>query len=732
MGDLSTLANGFSVIGLADVVCRASIQLYDLIQGLRNAPARQQRYLGILRDLTLTATRVRLWVESHERSTSSLGEGQHELQGVSTILKGSEDQIRQLTSSLTPSTASTWLGRWRSVAGFVWDETLFQEAFDLLEKNNNCLCILLQLCSIKNGVSLSREMKTVSTNFQELRSVLLSSGTTIRQDLGALRDQIQLRARSTPSNAEFQLLSQQIGESSEQLKNLLDDQRLHYSNLDNALVRQADLQKSLLSALEVARKPAFIVAATQMIEANLVRPAPALDSSSHPNTMFGIRNPHQVLLSLLLIRPRLVSCIQQMANVGRMHLSQPEVSWVKSEFELLQRSAAFLLADPTAKEKDMWSCKPQAYTFQPRSKDVQFRHKYADRTAGGLLITDSLVAYDGARESQDAAKFHGYRFACITNPPDCEPSGLLAVFHRKQDLLMTRSPQITRSLRELTIIPQDSPIYQFVIENNVDKMCEIFSKREASPFDYTQDGMSLLAVAALSLNTEAVEFLLQQGADPCNCILDESGAHDIWDVLTNNVPGRASDGELFYAAERLRQTANLLSKRGLDLPEETAGPQMWISLRVAAYFDSEEARTYRVRVVKWSQCRDLIHDQYSCLPFIEDLRERLDSMTKAEEGSLVFMSDSKSLLRPVLERVALCYSDAAKRKFNAGLEFIHKDSVQVEITPRVLGDLAALENKTREAEGTLNCCDLTKWFFTELLEILKKGAVHRTDSSPPW
>jgi hypothetical protein len=85
----------------------------------------------------------------------------------------------------------------------------------------------------------------------------------------------------------------------------------------------------------------------------------------------------------------------------------------------------------------------------------------------------------------------------------------------------------------------------------------------------------------------------------------------------------------------------------------------------------------------------------------------------------------------VLERVALCYSNVAERKFNAGFEFIPKDSVQVEITPGVLGDLGALERKTRETEGTLNCCDLTKWFFTELLEIFKKGTVHRTDSSPP-
>ncbi|RSL55232.1 hypothetical protein CEP54_009465 [Fusarium duplospermum] len=527
MADLSTLANAFSVVGLADVVCRASIQLYDLIQGLRNAPARQQRYLAILRDLTLTATQVRLWVETHQTSTATVRDGQHELQGVSTILKASEDQIRQLRASINPSTASTWLGRWRAVAGFAWDETSFQVAFDLLEKNNNCLSILLQLCSIKNGISLSGEVRNVSSSLQELQNVLLGSDSIVREDLCALRDQIKLQTKNAPSNAEWQLLSQRIGESSEQLKNLRDDQHLRYSNLNNALVHQADLQKSLLAALEDTRRipplatggPAAILAATQRIEADLVCWPAALERSSHPNTLFGVRNPHQVLLSLLLIRPRPLPCIQMMAKEGGMHLSQHEVSWVQSEFELLQRSAAFLLADLTASEEDLWSCE---HKFQPRPRHVQFRHRYANRTAGGILITESSVAYDGARDSQETTKFHDYQLACISHPPDCEPSGLLVAFHRTQDVMTTRRPQITRTLRELTIVPHDSPIWQYTAENNVEKMREIFSKREASPFDYTQDGASLLAVAAFVLNYEAVEFLLQQGADPFNCLLNES------------------------------------------------------------------------------------------------------------------------------------------------------------------------------------------------------------------
>lgn len=274
-------------------------------------------------------------------------------------------------------------------------------------------------------------MKTVSSSFQEFRNVLLSSDFIVRQDLRALRDQIQLQARSTSSDGEFQLLSQKIGESSEQFKNLREEQHLHCSNLDNALVHQADLQKSLLSALEDTRTPALatdglaaIVAANQRIEANLVWPAPALEQSSHPNILFGVRNPDQVLLSLLLIRPRLLSCIQLMANEGGMHLSQPEASWVQSELEMLQRSAAFLLANSTASEKDLRCCQSQTYRFQPRSKNVQFRHKYADRTPGGLLITDSSVAYDEARGSQEATKFHDYRRPTNSKSQNQDSQGL--------------------------------------------------------------------------------------------------------------------------------------------------------------------------------------------------------------------------------------------------------------------------------------------------------------------
>lgn len=144
-------------------------------------------------------------------------------------------------------------------------------------------------------------MNTVSSNFQELRNILLSSGSTVRHDICALRDQIQLQIRSAASISELQLLSQKIGESSEQLKKMRDDQYLHYSNLDNTLVRQADLHKSILSALQDPSRipalamngPVAIFAATQRIEANLVRPPAVFEEPSHPHTCLVYETPNR-------------------------------------------------------------------------------------------------------------------------------------------------------------------------------------------------------------------------------------------------------------------------------------------------------------------------------------------------------------------------------------------------------------------------------------------------------
>lgn len=71
-------------------------------------------------------------------------------------------------------------------------------------------------------------MKNVSSSSQELWNVLHSSDSIVRQDLCVLRDQVQLHARSAPSSAEFQLLSQKIVELSEQLNNFRDIQHIHY------------------------------------------------------------------------------------------------------------------------------------------------------------------------------------------------------------------------------------------------------------------------------------------------------------------------------------------------------------------------------------------------------------------------------------------------------------------------------------------------------------------------
>ncbi|KAH8703916.1 hypothetical protein BGW36DRAFT_423457 [Talaromyces proteolyticus] len=95
-------------------------------------------------------------------------------------------------------------------------------------------------------------------------------------------------------------------------------------------------------------------------------------------------------------------------------------------------------------------------------------------------------------------------------------------------------PQLTRFVHEVNVVSYKSEVFQCVRRNDVAGLRRLFAAREASPFDYTEYGRSLLCEAALGLNLEFVELLLEQGADSVNCHLGSSNLTDLSYVIWRN------------------------------------------------------------------------------------------------------------------------------------------------------------------------------------------------------
>lgn len=97
MTALSTVANTFSVVGLADVVGRATVELYDLIKRTSSASKRAQELLAAVHDLTAVVAEVRLWVGAYEQSLFAQEDGQCVPSNIKTAL---EECLRQVTCLL--------------------------------------------------------------------------------------------------------------------------------------------------------------------------------------------------------------------------------------------------------------------------------------------------------------------------------------------------------------------------------------------------------------------------------------------------------------------------------------------------------------------------------------------------------------------------------------------------------------------------------------------------------
>jgi hypothetical protein len=87
---------------------------------------------------------------------------------------------------------------------------------------------------------------------------------------------------------------------------------------------------------------------------------------------------------------------------------------------------------------------------------------------------------------------------CFSFTPRVEIS-TTAIFSRlrQQREAASTTPRITRFVQALNIIPNNSEVFQCTRNNDVKALQKLFAEKKASPYDYNENGESLLDVSML-------------------------------------------------------------------------------------------------------------------------------------------------------------------------------------------------------------------------------------------
>jgi hypothetical protein len=100
MATFSTVANTFSVVGLADVVCRATGELYALIKRASSASDSAAQLLTAVQSLATVVAEVHLWAAAYEQSLFAQEDGQCVSNNIITALEKCGKQVGELAQRL--------------------------------------------------------------------------------------------------------------------------------------------------------------------------------------------------------------------------------------------------------------------------------------------------------------------------------------------------------------------------------------------------------------------------------------------------------------------------------------------------------------------------------------------------------------------------------------------------------------------------------------------------------
>ncbi|ERF71275.1 hypothetical protein EPUS_05327 [Endocarpon pusillum Z07020] len=251
---------------------------------------------------------------------------------------------------------------------------------------------------------------------------------------------------------------------------------------------------------------------------------------SRPESAFEDIGSENLTKPLVLIEESFFAELSKMSNNQSSGISEDITEWVASEFRNSLAASYEASALGTRKrlksktDEPSWTPLTQnrflgaimtqkATSFSTniaqKLRSLQISSKTCslqDIPVGRLLIKLMVFASQGTSTTTTAS------FTFTPNDAICK-KGVSATLLRAFDSL--GSPTIARSITSFNIIPRNHPIVTALEHNDIRKVQELFSSKQASPNDRIPNGTSLLPFANQSV--EMTQLLLREGATTGDC-----------------------------------------------------------------------------------------------------------------------------------------------------------------------------------------------------------------------
>ncbi|TKA63005.1 hypothetical protein B0A49_10775, partial [Cryomyces minteri] len=167
---LSTAANAFAVVGLADVVFRASTELYNLFDRCKAAPRTISQLLSELKSLASIVATVRVFADEFQASPYALEDQQVLLPQLETILRDIERDFGELKTLAITSQSNTndaWFKQWGKNSSWSLNEQKALRACQQLERHKTALNVALSVIGRRNDIVIRNELKATRTDITD-------------------------------------------------------------------------------------------------------------------------------------------------------------------------------------------------------------------------------------------------------------------------------------------------------------------------------------------------------------------------------------------------------------------------------------------------------------------------------------------------------------------------------------------------------------------------------------